>query len=233
MKKVIDLLIHLDDHKHDSLGRLFVDSLDDREMKRELRDYLGAKVTVKQMALTGHRLRVKVELPDFQTESDNLVRLARDLSSRSRPTAALGQLEEALKIFPLNGTALKGLGRACYGRADYSGAASFFVRANEVLREDGEALRALGTISLRAGREATAITYFERAVSANPNDQAAGQALNQLRERVAVRFKTAAEAGGAAAAAPARAAAAPARAAAAPARAAVVASRAVPRLRER
>jgi tetratricopeptide (TPR) repeat protein len=205
MKKMIDLLIHLDDHKHDKLGRLFVDSLDDKEMRRELRDYLGAKVTVKQMALSGHRLRVKVELPDFQTESDNLVRLARDLSNRARPQAALGQLEEALKIFPLNGSALKGLGRACYGRADYTGAASFFVRANEVLREDGEALRALGTISLRAGREATAITYFERAVHANPKDEAAGQALNQLRERVAGRFKAAAEA---APAGPARAAAA-------------------------
>jgi len=208
MKKMIDLLIHLDDHKHDKLGRLFVDSLDDKEMRRELRDYLGAKITVKQMALNGHRLRVKVELPDFQTESDNLVRLARDLSNRARPQAALGQLEEALKIFPLNGSALKGLGRACYGRADYSGAASFFVRANEVLREDGEALRALGTISLRAGREATAITYFERAVHANPKDEAAGQALNQLRERVAGRFKAAAEA---APAGPARAASAAAR----------------------
>ncbi len=205
MKKMLDLLIHLDDHKHDSLGRLFVDTLDDREMKRALREYLGAKVTVKQMALNGHRLRVKVELPDFQTESDNLVRLARDLSSRARPQAALGQLEEALKIFPLNGSALKGLGRACYGRADYGRAASFFVRANEVLREDGEALRALGTISLRAGREATAITYFERAVHANPNDQASTQALNQLRERVAGRFKAAAGEGSAAS--PARAAA--------------------------
>ncbi|HEY2385336.1 MAG TPA: tetratricopeptide repeat protein [Candidatus Binatia bacterium] len=194
MKKMLDLLIHLDDHKHDKLGRLFVDTLDDKEMRRELRDYLGAKITVKAMALNGHRLRVKVELPDFQTESDNLVRLARDLSSRARPQAALGQLEEALKIFPLNGSALKGLGRACYGRADYDGAASFFVRANEVLREDGEALRALGTISLRAGREATAITYFERAVQANPKDQAAEQALTALRERVAGRFKAAAEA---------------------------------------
>ena len=191
MKKMIDLLIHLDDHKHDSLGRLFLESVDEREMRRALREYLGAKVTVKHVAVNGHRLRAKVELPDFQTESDNLVRLARDLSSRARPQAALGQLEEALKIFPLNGTALKGLGRACYGRADYAQAASFFVRANEVLREDGEALRALRTLSLRAGREASAIAYFERAVSVNPKDEAAGQALAQLRERVANRFKAA------------------------------------------
>jgi len=210
MKKMLDLLIHLDDHKHDSLGRLFLEAVDEREMRRALREYLGAKVTVKQAAVHGHRLRVKVELPDFQTESDNLVRLARDLSSRARPHAALGQLEEALKIFPLNGTALKGLGRASYGRADYSAAASFFVRANEVLREDGEALRALGTISLRAGREASAIAYFERAVSANPKDEAAAQGLAQLRERVAVRFKAAAEGGAAATqAAPARVAARP------------------------
>jgi tetratricopeptide (TPR) repeat protein len=207
MKKMIDMLIHLDDHKHDGLGRLFLETVDERDMRRSLREYLGAKVTVKQATLNGHRLRVKVELPDFQTESDNLVRLARDLSSRARPQAALGQLEEALKIFPLNGSALKGLGRASYGRADYTAAAAFFVRANEVLREDGEALRALGTISLRAGREASAIAYFERAVSANPKDETATQALAQLRERVAARFKTAAEgAAGPAVAAPARAA---------------------------
>ena len=195
MKKTIDLLIHLDDHKHDSLGRLFLETVDERDMRRALREYLGARVTVKQAMLNGQRLRVRVELPDFQTESDNLVRLARDLSNRARPSAALGQLEEALKIFPLNGTALKSLGRACYGKADYAGAASFFVRANEVLREDGEALRALGTISLRAGREASAISYFERAVTANPSDETAAQALTQLRERVATRFKAAAEGG--------------------------------------
>jgi tetratricopeptide (TPR) repeat protein len=188
MKKVLDLLIHLDDHKHDGLGRLFLDPLDERETRRRLREYLGAKVSVKGAALEGTRLRVRVELPDFQAESDNLVRLARELSSRSRPQAALGQLEEALKIFPLNGTALKGLGRACYGRADYTSAARFFVRANEILREDPEALRALGTISLREGREASAVAYFERAVAANPKDEAARQALKQLRERIARRF---------------------------------------------
>ena len=190
MKKIFDLLIHLDDHKHDSLGRLFLDPPDEREMRRVLRDYLGAKVSIKDIAVRGPRLSVRVELPDFQTESDNLVRLARDLSSRARPHAALDQLEEALKIFPLNGSALKGLGRARYGRADYPAAAAFFVRANEVLREDGEALRALGTISLRAGREASAVAYFDRALHANPKDEAAMRALQQLRQRIAARFKT-------------------------------------------
>ncbi len=194
---MLDLLIHLDDHKHDSLGRLFLDSNDERETRRILREYLGAKVTIKAAAVDGQRLRVRVEVPDFQAESDNLVRLARDLSSRARPQAALGQLEEALKIFPLNGTALKSLGRACYGRADYTTAAAFFVRANEVLREDGEALRALGTISLREGREASAVAYFERAVASNPKDETAVNALEQLRERVASRFRAAAEERGA------------------------------------
>lgn len=190
MKKVLDLLIHLEDHKHDSLGRLFLDPSDEREMRRSLREYLGTKVSVKSAAVEGQRLRVRVELPDFQAESDNLVRLARDMASRARPGAALGQLEEALKIFPLNGTALKGLGRACYGRGDYAGAAAFFVRANEVLREDGEALKALGTISLREGREPSALAYFERAAAANPKDDAARHALEQLRERMTSKFRT-------------------------------------------
>lgn len=190
MKKVLDLLIHLEDHKHDGLGRLFLDPGDDREMRRALREYLGAKVTVKEATIEGQRLRVRVELPDFQSESDNLVRLARDLAARARPGAALGQLEEALKIFPLNGMALKGLGRACYGRGDLAGASAFFVRANEVLREDGEALKALGTISLREGREPSALAYFERAAAANPKDEAARHALEQLRERMANKFRT-------------------------------------------
>jgi len=189
MKKVLDLLIHLEDHKHDGLGRLFLDPGDEREMRRSLREYLGAKVAVKEVTVDGQRLRVRVELPDFQSESDNLVRLARDLAARARPGAALGQLEEALKIFPLNGTALKGLGRSCYGRGDLSGASSFFVRANEVLREDGEALKALGTISLREGREPSALAYFERAAAANPKDEAAQHAVEQLRERMASKFR--------------------------------------------
>ena len=44
-------------------------------------------------------------------------------------------------------------------------------------------------------REASAISYFERAVTANPSDETAAQALAQLRERVATRFKAAAEGG--------------------------------------
>ena len=191
MKKALDLLIHLEDHKHDSLGRLFLDPADESEMRRSLREYLGGKVSVKSATVEGRRLRVRVELPDFQTESDNLVRLARDLAARARPSAALGQLEEALKIFPLNGSALKGLGRACYGRGDLTGASAFFVRANEVLREDGEALKALGTISLREGREPSALAYFERAAVANPKDEAARHALEQLRERIASKFRSA------------------------------------------
>lgn len=191
MKKALDLLIHLDDHKHDNLGRLFLDPADERETRRALRAYLGTKVAIKTIELDGTRLRVRVELPDFQAESDNLVRLARDLSSRARPQAARGQLEEALKLFPLNGGALKGLGRAAYGQADYARAAACFVRANEVLGEDGEALRALATISLRDGREASAVSYFERAVAINPRDQVSRQALAQLRERVAARFRPA------------------------------------------
>ena len=190
MKKVLDLLIHLEDHKHDGLGRLFLDPGDEREMRRSLREYLGAKVTVKGAVVDGQRLRVRVELPDFQAESDNLVRLARDLAARARPGAALGQLEEALKIFPLNGAALKGLGRACYQRGDLTGAAVFFVRANEVLREDGEALKALGTISLSEGREPSALAYFERAAAANPNDEGARQALDQLRDRMTSKFRS-------------------------------------------
>jgi tetratricopeptide (TPR) repeat protein len=189
MKKVLELLIHLEDHKHDGLGRLFLDPGDERETRRCLREYLGAKVTVKAAVIDGQRLRVRVEVPDFQAESDNLVRLARDMAARARPSAALGQLEEALKIFPLNGPALKGLGRACYGRGDLTGASAFFVRANEVLREDGEALKALGTISLREGREPSALAYFERASIANPKDEAASHALEQLRERVASKFR--------------------------------------------
>ncbi len=189
MKKVLDLLIHLEDHKHDGLGRLFLDPGDEPEMRRALREYLGAKVAVKSAEVEGQRLRVRVELPDFQAESDNLVRLSRDLAARARPSAALGQLEEALKIFPLNGTALKGLGRACYQRGDLTGASSFFVRANEVLREDGEALKALGTISLREGREPSALAYFDRAAAANPKDEAARDAREQLRERMASRFR--------------------------------------------
>ena len=190
MKKVLDLLIHLEDHKHDGLGRLFLDPGDEVEMRRGLREYLGTKVAVKSAEVEGQRLRVRVELPDFQTESDNLVRLARDLAARARPGAALGQLEEALKIFPLNGTALKGLGRACYQRGDLTGASAFFVRANEVLREDGEALKALGTISLREGREPSALAYFDRAAVANPKDEAAREARDELRERMASKFRS-------------------------------------------
>ena len=101
MKKVLDLLIHLEDHKHDGLGRLFLDPGDEREMRRSLREYLGTKVSVKSAAVEGQRLRVRVELPDFQTESDNLVRLARDLAARARPGRGLGAARRGAQDLPV------------------------------------------------------------------------------------------------------------------------------------
>ena len=189
MKKALELLLHLDDHKHDALGHVFLDPADARETQSRLRSYLGPKIVVKGARVEGPRLRVRVELPDFQAESDNLVRLARELLGRKRPHAAVDQLREALKIFPLNGAALKGLGRASYEAGDYGEAITFFVRANEVLREDGEALRALGTIALSEGREASALAYYQRAVQANPDDETAARALGALRDRIAQRFE--------------------------------------------
>ncbi len=190
MKKVLDLLLHLDDHKHDALGHVFLDPGDEQETYRRLREYLGPKVVVKAAEVDGPRLRVRVELPDFQTESDNLVRLARELTASKRPHAAVDQLREALKIFQLNGAALKGLGRASYEQAEFGEATTFFIRANEILREDGEALRALGAIALQEGREASALAYYQRAVQANPDDEIAAEALLALRDQIARRFDT-------------------------------------------
>jgi len=193
MKKVLDLLLHLDDHKHDALGHVFLDPGDEQETYRRLREYLGPKVAVKAAEVEGPRLRVRVELPDFQTESDNLVRLARELTASRRPHAAVDQLREALKIFQLNGAALKGLGRASYEQAEYGEATTYFVRANEILREDGEALRALGAIALQEGREASALAYYQRAVHANPDDETAAEALVALRDQIARRFDAGAD----------------------------------------
>ena len=63
------------------------------------------------------------------------------------------------------------------------------MRANEVLREDGEALKALGTIALHEGREPSALAYYERAAVANPKDDAAREAIEQLRERMTRKFR--------------------------------------------
>ncbi len=63
------------------------------------------------------------------------------------------------------------------------------MRANEVLREDGEALKVLGAIALQEGREPSALAYYERATAANPRDDAAREALDQLRERMARKFR--------------------------------------------
>ncbi len=187
-RKVLELVIHLEDHKHDSLGRIFLDPGDESETRRSLRAYLGPRVSIKGTTLDGQRLRVRIEVANFQVESDNLVRLARGLAGRARMQAARAQLEEALKLYPLNASALKALGRAACERADYARATAFFVRANEVLGEDGESLRTLGTISLRQGREPSALAYFERALRLNPRDEAAGRARAELRARMEMKF---------------------------------------------
>jgi len=105
-RKVLELVIHLEDHKHDSLGRIFLDPGDESETRRSLRAYLGPRISIKGTTLDGQRLRVRIEVANFQVESDNLVRLARGLAGRARMQAARAQLEEALKLYPLNASAL-------------------------------------------------------------------------------------------------------------------------------
>jgi cytochrome c-type biogenesis protein CcmH/NrfG len=180
MKHRVSLTIHREDHKVDALGLVFLGAIEREKTLSLLRGYLGPHATLHRVELDDAVLRVEVDVRDFPEESQNLVRSARELLRRGVVRGATQQLEEALRLSPLNVDALKTLGRLYYRQRNRDAARHFLTRAREVAPADTEILRLLAEIALHEGRRLAAREYLEQLLRADPGERHARRSLARL-----------------------------------------------------
>lgn len=180
MKRRVALVIHREDHKIDALGRIFLGAADRDETLALLRGYLGPQATLRHVELDDAVLRVEADVREFADESRNLVTMAREMLRGGRVKAALGQLQEALRLAPLNADALKTLGRVYYRHREREMARRYLTRAREVVPADIEVLRLLAEIALHEDRRLAAREYLQQVLHVSPNDRRARVALARL-----------------------------------------------------
>jgi len=180
MKRRLDIEIHREDHKYDALGQIFLGAIDRARTLAILREYLGSKVTLHRVELDDDRLRIQADVKEFPTESRNLVELAREMMRRGHVKGAVGQLEEALQLAPLNFEALKTLGRLYYRQRERDLARYYLTRAREVSGRDLDILRLLAEIALHQDQRLTALAYLEQVLRTRPSDRRARAALARL-----------------------------------------------------
>ncbi|MFN8601369.1 MAG: hypothetical protein U0842_12965 [Candidatus Binatia bacterium] len=191
MKRRVALEIHREDHKIDALGRIFLGATDRDETLSLLRGYLGPQATLRHVELDDSVLRVEADVREFAEESRNLVTMAREMLRAGRVKAALGQLQEALRLAPLGADALKTLGRVYYRHREREMAKRYLTRAREVAPADLEVLRLLAEIALHEDRRLAAREYLEQVLIVNPNDRRARTALARLQPEDAEHIRAA------------------------------------------
>jgi cytochrome c-type biogenesis protein CcmH/NrfG len=191
MKRRVALEIHREDHKIDSLGRIFLGATERDETLSLLRGYLGPQATLRHVELDDSVLRVEADVREFADESRNLVTMAREMLRAGRIKAALGQLQEALRLAPLSADALKTLGRVYYRHREREMARRYLTRAREVAPADLEVLRLLAEIALHEDRRLAAREYLEQVLLVNPNDRRARTALARLQPEDAEHIRAA------------------------------------------
>ncbi len=180
MRRTVHLEIHREDHKNDALGLVFLGAVDSDRALELLKAYLGPQARIRQAELRDAVLHVEADVREFGEESQNLVRLAREMQRAGRLKGAAGQWEEALRLSPLNPHALKGLGRLHYRSRNVEIAKYYLTRARETAPDDGDVLRLLAEVALHDGQHLAARGYLEELVRRHPDDKRGRLSLARL-----------------------------------------------------
>ena len=183
MRRRSSIEIRAGDHLGDPLGVIFM--LEPEQMGEgvieKLRDYLGAQVEITKAIVSRDKIEVEVECAALREESDRLIESAVGLKNNGLHRSAESTLREALKLDPLNPHAWMTLGEVLQESEKFSEAIGALVRAREASGTDtAQLLALLGACCLKVERTASAIMYFERALTLDPRHFSARRSLLAL-----------------------------------------------------
>ncbi len=179
------LRILRDDHIGDLLGAIFFDVAPghDQAILERLGEYLGSRVRIVMAELTAEAAEVEVEVQALGEEGDRLAAAADNLRVKGARRGAYALYREALELDPLNRAATFGLGVLLAEREDFEAALRMLKLAREVGGDNPDLLLAMGRVSVRSDRIASAITYLERAFELDPGNFAVRRTLADLGRR--------------------------------------------------
>jgi tetratricopeptide (TPR) repeat protein len=176
------LVIWRDDHLADPLGALFLtapEKLEDAIVEK-LKQYLGFRVKLMRVTISGSRIETEVESQGLHEESQRLVEAARGLRIKGMNRSAMATLKDALELDPLNGEAYRELGASLATAGKGREAFAALVRARETLGDSADLLIEIANLCLAQERTAAAIAYLERAHKVDPRNFLVRRALSAL-----------------------------------------------------
>ncbi len=182
MRQRKTLVIWRDDHLADPLGALFLAAPDELEdaVVEKLKYYLGFRVRLVRVTISGSRIEAEVESQGLHEESGRLVEAARGLRVKGMNRSAIATLKDALELDPLNGAAYRELGAALVEAGNGREAIAMLVRARESLGDSAGLLIEIANACLAEERTSAAIAYLERAHEVEPRNFLVRRALSAL-----------------------------------------------------
>ncbi|HEY6395268.1 MAG TPA: tetratricopeptide repeat protein [Candidatus Binataceae bacterium] len=176
------VLIRRDDHIGEPIGIAFLGLADDQRdlIMRRLAEYLGPQLTILKVEISSNQVEVEIEWRGWPEEAERLAKAAQDLYQKGARRNAEAMFREALRMDPVNARALYAVGRALADTAQHAQALPIFKLAREVGGDSMELLIAIAQSSLKLGREAAAISFFERVLEIDSKNFLARRALGAL-----------------------------------------------------
>ena len=176
------LVIRRIDHVGDPVGLAFLESPETNgdALLARLREYLGDKLKLVKAEVSHDEITVEVESRGWSEEGARMAAAARELYQKGARRAALAMYRDALDLDPLNAEAVLQLGFALAEQGKSAEAFAALKRAREFGAGGVELLIALGRCGAALDRGATAVAYFEEALTLEPRNFIARRALGAL-----------------------------------------------------
>src|SRR5262249_16717199 len=149
-----------------------------------LREYLGRRIRIEKAEISRDTIEVLVEARRWSEEANRLAKAARDLAEKGARRGALSMCREALELDPLSGEGKNVMGTILAALERGEEALDAFQHAREFGAEGATILLTMMDCAIRLGWLRTAERYVEEALSVDPRNLPARQALRSIQRRM-------------------------------------------------